>query len=209
MTAITNHAIATSAIHFGYDPLAPDELAAQWRAHADRYPWLVGQLDAAVIGYAKAGAWRERTAYAWTCETTIYLAESARGRGLGRALYTALLDEVARRGFHSAIGGITLPNPASVALHQRLGFQSVGVVRDAGFKFDRCPSQRMPWVLPSMRARRASATSCAMRPPAALWRSCTAPAVARRGLGAHDSAQSALRAPGHAACDGRPPRCRT
>src|SRR6266571_36134 len=102
---ITNHYIATSAIHFGYEPIAADELADKWRSD-DRFPWLVVDEDR-VLGYAKAGTWRERAAYAWTCEIGLYVAADARGRGLGRALYSALIDEVTRRGFHSAIAGIT------------------------------------------------------------------------------------------------------
>lgn len=133
MTAITNRVIATSATHFAYLPLQPGELAALWRDHP-RFPWLVLEDASGVRGYAKAGTWRTRDAYAWICETTIHMAEGARGHGLGRTLYTALLDEVVRRGFRSAIAGIALPNPASVALHEKLGFTSVGVVEDAGWK---------------------------------------------------------------------------
>ena len=109
ITTITNQVIATTATHFGYELLGDDELASQWRAHADRHPWFVAD-DAGVIGYAKAGVWRDRAAYAWTCETTVYLAETARGRGVGTTLYRALLDDLAARGFRSAVAGITLPN---------------------------------------------------------------------------------------------------
>ena len=137
LSAITNFYIATTAIHFAYEPLAADELAATWRAHRDRFPWLVVEDGGAVAGYAKAGTWRERAAYAWTCELGLYLADGARGRGLGTALYRALIAEVARRGFRTAIAGIALPNDASVALHARLGFHPVGVVREAGFKHGR------------------------------------------------------------------------
>ena len=137
ITEITNHYIATTAIHFAYEAMAESELLAMWQKYAERHPWLVIEEDGAVAGYAKSGTWRERSAYQWTCETGVYVADGARGRGLGRALYEALLAECARRGFHSAIAGITLPNPASVALHEKLGFVSVGVVRDAGFKLDR------------------------------------------------------------------------
>lgn len=136
IAAITNHTIATTAIHFAYEPVTADELAAAARG---RHPWLVAADDSAdgVVGYAKASTWRDRAAYDWTCETGIYLAEHARGRGHGRTLYGALLDEVARRGFHSVVAGITLPNDASVALHLRLGFEPVGIVREAGFKLGR------------------------------------------------------------------------
>jgi phosphinothricin acetyltransferase len=134
IVAITNHYIASSAIHFGYEAVTADELAAAWRGD-DRHPWLVAD-EGNVIGYAKSGTWRARAAYAWSAEVGLYLAPDARGRGLGRALLEALLAEMTRRGFHSAIAGITLPNPASIALHRRVGFESVGVVREAGFKLD-------------------------------------------------------------------------
>ena len=131
---ITNRTIATSAIHFGYEPVPVADLVALWRG--GKYPWLVADRDGVIAGYSKAGLWRERAAYAWTCETTVYLAENERGRGVGRMLYSALLDLLPGLGFHSAIGGITLPNPASVKLHLALGFVSVGIVREAGKKFD-------------------------------------------------------------------------
>lgn len=131
IAAITNHYIATTAIHFAYEPVAAGALAESWRE--SKHPWLVAD-DGEVVGYAKSGTWRERAAYAWTCEVGLYVADGARGRGIGRALYGELLAEVARRGFHSAIAGITLPNDASVALHARFGFEPVGVVRHAGFK---------------------------------------------------------------------------
>ena len=136
ITAITNYYIATSTIHFAYEPLAPTYLHEVWR-RSERHPWYVAEEAGSVAGYAKAGGWRDRAAYDWTTEIGLYVADSARGRGIGRALYAALLDELARRGFRSAIAGITLPNDASVALHHAFGFQSVGVVRDAGFKHGR------------------------------------------------------------------------
>lgn len=137
IATITNFYIATTAIHFAYEPVAAGELVAAWRAHEGRFPWLVVEDGGEVAGYAKAGTWRERAAYAWTCELGLYLADGARGRGLGTALYRALIAEVARRGFRSAIAGIALPNDASVALHARLGFAPIGVVREAGFKHGR------------------------------------------------------------------------
>ena len=135
IAAITNHYIATTTIHFGYDPVSADELAASWRG--SRFPWLVTCDGDRVIGYAKAGTWRDRAAYNRTTELGLYIAADARGRGLGTALYAELVAEITRRGFHSAIAGITLPNEASVKLHERLGFVSIGVVRDAGWKLDR------------------------------------------------------------------------
>ena len=134
ITAITNHYITTTAVHFAYEPLPEVEIDAMWRGYRDRFPWLVIEDGGQVVGYAKAGTWRDRAAYAWTAETGVYLADAARGRGLGRKVYVALLDELAVRGFRSAVAGITLPNDVSVALHLSLGFEPVGTVRDAGWK---------------------------------------------------------------------------
>jgi L-amino acid N-acyltransferase YncA len=125
IAAITNHYIETTAIHFAYEQVSAGELAAY--ARDERFPWLVVD-EGRVVGYAKAGTWRERAAYRWTTEIGLYLDPEARGRGLGRALYAELLPELARRGFRS---------DASRALHLAVGFESVGVVRDAGFKHER------------------------------------------------------------------------
>jgi phosphinothricin acetyltransferase len=132
IAAITNHYIETTAIHFSYEPVTAGDLRALWRPGT--FPWLVADDAAGIIGYAKAGTWRDRAAYKWTPEVGLYLAPDARGRGTGTALYTALLAACAARGFRSVIAGITLPNPASVALHARLGFVPTGVIRDAGYK---------------------------------------------------------------------------
>lgn len=136
LAAITNHYIASTAIHFGYDPVSGETLREQCLAGA-RFPWLVVEEGGVVVGYAKAGVWRERAAYQWTTEVGLYLEAGMRGRGLGTALYTELLAELARRDFRSAIAGITLPNDTSIALHRRLGFVSVGTVREAGYKHGR------------------------------------------------------------------------
>ena len=136
ITDITNFYIATTTIHFAYDPLEPEYLHELWK-RGERYPWFVYEESGAVVAYAKAGGWRDRAAYDWTTEIGLYVAHDARGRGIGKALCTTLLDELARRGFRSAIAGITLPNDASIKLHLALGFESVGIVRDAGYKHGR------------------------------------------------------------------------
>jgi phosphinothricin acetyltransferase len=130
IAAITNHYIATTTYHFAYEPLPVEVYRAMQKP---RFPWFVYD-DGGVLGYAKAGTWRDRAAYDWTTEIGLYVAEGAHRRGIGRALYTALLDELERRGFRSAIAGITLPNDPSIELHRKFGFESVGIVHDAGFK---------------------------------------------------------------------------
>ena len=137
IAAITNHYIRTTAIHFGYEAITADELRELWRSHQDLYPWLVADHEGQVLAYAKAGVYRARTAYRWTTETSIYVAAAECGRGLGPLLYERLCEVLREQGFHTAIGGIALPNDASVRMHERLGFVPCGIIRRAGRKFDR------------------------------------------------------------------------
>ncbi|HVV84253.1 MAG TPA: GNAT family N-acetyltransferase [Kofleriaceae bacterium] len=135
IASITAHYVERTAIHFAYAPPAAAELRAQWQGEP-RHPWLVDDEGGAVRGYAKAGAWRTRDAYRWSAELGVYLAHDQRRRGLGRALVDALVAELIARGFHTAIAGITLPNPASVGLFERAGFVHVGTFREVGWKLD-------------------------------------------------------------------------
>lgn len=133
---LINLFIRGTAIHFGYQPLPADEHLVLWREQRRRYPWLVAEVDGRFAGYAKAGPWRTRDAYAWTAETTVYVHPDHHRRGVGRALYTELLSRLRDAGFHTAIGGITLPNDASVRLHESMGFRPAGVFREVGWKFE-------------------------------------------------------------------------
>lgn len=100
-------------------------------------PWLVLEEGGAVRGYAYASRWKARCAYRYCAETTVYLERDATGRGLGPALYAALLERLRERQLHAAIGVVALPNPASVALHERLGFRKAAHFTEVGFKFGR------------------------------------------------------------------------
>jgi phosphinothricin acetyltransferase len=99
-------------------------------AHA----WLVAERDGEVVGYAYAGQHRTRKAYDWTAEVSAYVDQSAHRRGVGRELYTALFARLKEDGFRLLVAGITLPNEASVAIHESLGFEPVGVYKNVGFK---------------------------------------------------------------------------
>ena len=134
IAALTNRFIRGTAIHFGYDPVTPEEMRTLWKTHADKFPWLVAEIGGAFAGYCKAGVWRDRAAYAWTPESGIYIEEGFRGCGVGRGLYLRLFDVLRAQGYHSLIGGMTLPNPASRRLHESVGFVCVGRVRQAGWK---------------------------------------------------------------------------
>jgi len=136
IAALTNHYILGTAVHFGYDPVSAAELRESWLKHRDHFPFLIAELEGEFAGYAKAGTWRDRTAYSWIVETGIYLRPELHGRGVGTALYRVLLETLKEQGFHAAIGGITLPNEASVRLHERVGFVHVGTVKQAGWKFN-------------------------------------------------------------------------
>ena len=100
-------------------------------------PWLVAELDNAVVGYAYASRWKVRSAYRHSVETTVYLEHGLEGRGIGTKLYSELLALLRGQRLHVAIGGAALPNKASVALHKKLGFEHVGTFRQVGFKQNR------------------------------------------------------------------------
>lgn len=101
------------------------------------FPWLVAVSDEGVAGYAYASRHRERAAYRWSVDVSVYVRERLRGCGVGRSLYQALLPILRRQGFRSAFAGITLPNAASVRLHESLGFSQLGIYREVGFKHGR------------------------------------------------------------------------
>ena len=110
------------------------EVASRVESTLSYAPWLVWEEDGDVLGFAYASKHRERAAYRWSVDVSVYVHGKARRRGLGRALYTSLFALLRLQGFYAAHAGITLPNPASVGLHESLGFRPVGVYRKVGFK---------------------------------------------------------------------------
>ncbi|TAJ19092.1 MAG: N-acetyltransferase family protein [Planctomycetota bacterium] len=129
--------VLETSISFEREPPDAAELARRIREHGEFAPWLVAhdaQAPARCLGYAYGSRYRARPAYDWTAEVTVYVARDAQRRGVGRALYAALLELMRLQGFHSAVGVIALPNAASVALHEALGFAPAGAVRAAGHK---------------------------------------------------------------------------
>lgn len=131
---IVNYYILTSAINFRTKPQTPQEWQQDWRTHRDRYPWYVAELDGIVAGVAYAMPWKARNAYDWTTETTVYLSRQQRRKGLGTALYIQLLKTLEAQGYRSAMAVLSLPNDASVRLHESLGYERAGRIRAAGFK---------------------------------------------------------------------------
>jgi L-amino acid N-acyltransferase YncA len=119
------------------EEVAPDaaEFGRRMAAVTARYPWLVAELDGVVAGYAYASQHRARAAYRWSTDVTVYVSGAHHRRGVGRALYGRLFELLIQQGYHEAGAGITLPNDASVGLHESLGFRPVGVYRNIAFKF--------------------------------------------------------------------------
>ncbi len=134
---IINHFIVHTAIHFAHEPVAATELREQWVRHRSIYPFVVAEIERNVVGFARAGAWRERAAYAWTPECSVYVQDDHQRRGVGKALYARLFHIMSAQGFHSVIAGIALPNDSSVRLHEAIGFVVVGRVPRAGWKHGR------------------------------------------------------------------------
>lgn len=123
-----------TTVSFEVVPPGVDEMARRVGAALASHAFLVAEVDGVTVGYAYAGPYAAREAYRWACETSVYLAPAARGRGLGRILYTALLDRLTERGFRQVVAGYTLPNPASAGLHASLGFEPAGTFRAVGWK---------------------------------------------------------------------------
>jgi len=135
IAAIYAPIVRDTAISFELEPPSPEEMRGRILSTLRALPWLVslderGQVD----GYVYAGRHRERAAYQWSVDVTAYVREDARGRGVGKRLYASLFAELVRLGYCQAFAGIALPNEASVALHESLGFEHLGTYRKVGFK---------------------------------------------------------------------------
>ena len=135
---IYNPYILNSVITFEEIPVTEEIIAGRIEAEISAgYPYLVLEVEQKVVGYAYAGVWRTRAAYRQTVESTVYLEQGLIGKGYGTLLYRALIDELRKKEFHVVLGGITLPNPASVALHEKMGFKKVAHFTEVGYKFNR------------------------------------------------------------------------
>ncbi|HVM94759.1 MAG TPA: GNAT family N-acetyltransferase [Candidatus Acidoferrales bacterium] len=140
LTAIYNHYIVATPITFDLEPLTVEERRRTWFDHyatSGRHRLLVLEKDRDVIGYCSSSTFRPKGAYQTSVEASVYLAPMQVGRGYGAQLYTALFEELRKEDVHRAYAGITLPNDASVALHKRFGFTSVGVYNQVGYKLDK------------------------------------------------------------------------
>jgi phosphinothricin acetyltransferase len=132
---IYNYYIEATTVTFEEQAVSTAEIARRIAEITNGFPWLVAEADGAIAGYAYARPWQTRSAYRFTVESTVYLAHESTGRGIGSELYAALLADLRTRGLHCAVGGIALPNDASVALHEKLGFEKIAHFKEVGWKF--------------------------------------------------------------------------
>jgi phosphinothricin acetyltransferase len=140
LTDIYNHYVVNTAITFDLRTFAASERRGWFDDHRDSSPHrLLVATDASsrCLGYASSCRWRPKPAYNTTVETSVYCHPEALGRGCGTALYTALFAVLESEDVHRVVAGVSLPNPASVSLHQRFGFRPVGVFHAVGRKFDK------------------------------------------------------------------------
>jgi phosphinothricin acetyltransferase len=140
LTEIYNHYIRETAITFDLEPFTPEERRGwfdQFSSDGGAHRLLVGVQAGRVIGHACSHRFRPKGAYRTSVETSIYLAPDATGAGHGSRLYGALFEALAQSDLHRAYAGVTLPNEASIRLHTRFGFRSIGIYREVGFKFGR------------------------------------------------------------------------
>ena len=135
---VYNPYVVDSIITFEETPVSLSDMAARV-AEVDSvgFPFLVAEARGLPVGFAHASKWKGRCAYRHTAETTVYVGRDHWRLGVGMALYRRLLELLQQSGIHAAIGGIALPNEASIALHERLGFVQVARFREVGFKFGR------------------------------------------------------------------------
>lgn len=136
IAAIYAPSVTHAATSFEFEPPDVTEMAQRITGTLERFPWLVCDRDGEVLGFVRAGRFRDRAAYQWSVEVSAYVRTDTQRSGVGRALYTSLFSLLVHQGFYMAYAGVTLPNPASVALHESMGFAPVGVFRAAGHKFE-------------------------------------------------------------------------
>ena len=136
MARIYNHYVRETIFTFEEEPVDDSEMARRVQdVQTASLPWLVAEDGGAVVGYACARPWKPRHGYRFSTEVSVYLDSAHGGRGIGTELYEHLMSALKTRGVHAAMGGIALPNAASVRLHEKLGFEKVAHFREVGLKF--------------------------------------------------------------------------
>jgi phosphinothricin acetyltransferase len=137
ISEIYNYYIEHTVITFEEVPVSPEEMEERIRNITAGYPWFVWEEAGAVLGYAYINQWKERSAYRFAAEDSVYLRAGQERQGLGGKLMAALLEEVKKTSVHGIVAGITLPNEGSIALHEKWGFKQIACFKEIGYKHDR------------------------------------------------------------------------
>jgi L-amino acid N-acyltransferase YncA len=132
---IYNHYVLNTTVTFEEGAVSAEEMGERVKETLESLPWLVVEENGRVLGFCYASKWKGRCAYRYSVESTVYLSPDAGGRGLGTELYSTLLEELKDRGLHTVMGGIALPNDASIALHEKFGFEKIAQFKQVGNKF--------------------------------------------------------------------------
>ena len=132
---IYNWYVDNTVITFEDEAISALNMQKRMALADDDHPWFVIEEQGVLVGFTYAAPWKSRAAYEFSCETTVYIAKNYSGKGLGRKLYQRLIDELRESPIHLLVAGIALPNDASVALHEKLGFRKVAHFNEVGFKF--------------------------------------------------------------------------
>lgn len=135
--AIYNHYIEHTVITFEEVPVTREQMGKRIATITQTHPWLVCEIDGEIAGYAYGSKWKDRSAYKHTAEVTVYLHPEHTAKGIGSALYSALLPQLYQQGMHALLACIATPNPASEKLHERFGFKKAAHFPEVGFKFNR------------------------------------------------------------------------
>lgn len=134
---IYNYYVKNTDITFETELVPDSEMRQRILEISGKYPYLVYEESGKILGYCYASLWKKREAYHNTVESTVYLSPSSQGKGIGGLLMNALLDELKKTHIHAVIACITLPNPSSIKLHEKLGFKQVSHFMEVGYKFER------------------------------------------------------------------------
>lgn len=133
---IYNYYILNSVITFEEQVVTPQTIAERIReTTSDSLPWLVAESSGRIVGYAYASMWKDRSAYRYSVESTVYVEHALLGARYGSQLYESLLANLRQQKFHVVIGGIALPNPDSIRLHEKFGFRKIAHFEEVGYKF--------------------------------------------------------------------------
>ncbi|MGV2998627.1 N-acetyltransferase family protein [Streptococcus suis] len=136
LVAIYAPYVEKTAITFETQVPTVGEFASRIEKTLEKFPYLVAEEEGRVVGYAYASTYKDRAAYDWTVELSVYVSNFARGKGIGSLLYDAIEEDLKARGFKNFLACIALPNPASLALHKKRGYEQVAHFKNVGYKFD-------------------------------------------------------------------------